>query len=143
MLKATSRVYIIIVSAHIGINTTNMFSNTNIDFVDLIMWDSNVPCNNCEGLNRIKVTDSKQSNGSKKMLQAKMIKQRKQISYQNSKKQNIYNIIFSHNFYSNLDIISQCNSQYYISQIQAIFRSNNVTTEHKLKIREFMSRIII
>jgi len=134
---------LIVALANSGILTTNMFANTNIDFVDLIMWDSNVPCNNCEGLNRLKVTNSKQSNGSKKMLQAKMIQQRKQISYQNSKKQNIYNIIFSHNFYNNLDIITQCNSQYYISQIQVILRSNNVTTDHKLKIREFMSRIII
>lgn len=134
---------LIVALTNSGILTTNIFANTNIDFVDLIMWDSNVPCNNCEGLNRLKVTNSKQSNGSKKMLQAKMIQQRKQLSYQNSKKQNIYNIIFSHNFYNNLDIITQCNSQYYISQIQVILRSNNVTTDHKLKIREFMSRIII
>jgi hypothetical protein len=134
---------LIVALANSGILTTNIFANTNIDFVDLIMWDSNVPCNNCEGLNRLKVTNSKQSNGSKKMLQAKMIQQRKQLSYQNSKKQNIYNIIFSHNFYNNLDIITKCNSQYYISQIQVILRSNNVTTDHKLKIREFMSRIII
>lgn len=133
----------IIATARNGINTTNMFENTNIDFLDLILWDSNVPCNNCEGLNRLKVTNNKEGNGSKKMLQAKMIKQRKQISYQNSERQNIYNIIFSHNFYNNLDIITQCNSQYYISQIQVILRSNNVTTDHKLKIREFMSRIII
>jgi hypothetical protein len=134
---------LIVALANSGILTTNMFANTNIDFVDLIMWDSSVPCNNCEGLDRLKVTNSKQSNGSKKMLQAKMIQQRKQISYQNSKKQNIYNIIFSHNFYNNLDIITQCNSQYYISQIQVILRSNNVTSARKLKIREFMSRIII
>lgn len=132
----------IIASAPPGINTTNMFANTNIDFVDLILWDSNVPCNNCEGLTRLKVT-SKPTNGSKKMMRSKMIQMRKQISYQNTERQNIYNIIYSHNFYSNLDIISKCNSQYYISQIQAILRSNNVTIERKLKIREFISRLIL
>ena len=117
---------IIVASAPGGINTTGMFSNTNIDFVDLILWDSNVPCNNCEGLTRIKVTDSQQSNGSKKMMQSKMIKLRKQVSYQNTKRQNIYNVIYSHNFYSNVDLISKCNYQYYILMIQTILRSNTV-----------------
>ena len=133
----------IIATARNGINTTNMFANTNIDFVDLILWDSNVPCNNCEGLNRLKVTNSKQSNGSKKMMQSKMIQLRKQVSYQNSERQNLYNIIFSHNFYNNLDIIQKCNSQYYILQIQSILRSNNVSNERKLKISEFVSRLIL
>lgn len=133
----------LVATAGAGINTTNMFANTNIDFVDLILWDSSVPCNNCEGLTRLKVTNAKQTNGSKKMMQSKMIQLRKQVSYQNTERQNLYNIIYSHNFYSNLDIISKCSSQYYISQIQAILRSNNVTIERKLKIREFMSRIIL
>lgn len=133
----------LVATAGAGINTTNMFANTNIDFVDLILWDSSVPCNNCEGLNRLKVTNAKQTNGSKKMMQSKMIQLRKQVSYQNTERQNLYNIIYTHNFYNNLDIITKCSSQYYISQIQAILRSNQVTIERKLKIREFMSRIIL
>ena len=134
---------LIVALANRGIITNNMFANTNIDFVDLIQWDSTVPCTNCEGLNRIKVVDSKHSNGSKKMLQSKMITNRKAITYQNTKKQNVYNIIYTHNFYNNLDLISKCNSQYYISQINAILRSNNVSNARKQKIREFMSRLII
>jgi len=134
---------LIVALANSGIVTTNMFANTNIDFADLIQWDSTVPCTNCEGLNRIKVVDSKHSNGSKKMLQSKMITNRKAITYQNTKKQNVYNIIYTHNFYNNLDLISKCNSQYYISQINAILRSNNVSNARKQKIREFMSRLII
>lgn len=134
---------LIVVTAPNGINTTNMFANTNINFSDLILWDPNVPCNNCEGLERLKVTNDKQSNGSKKMLQAKMIKQRKQISYQNTNKQNAYNIIYSHNFYDNINLISKCNSQYYVNLIQVLLRSNNVSSDRKAKIRDFMSRIII
>lgn len=133
----------IIVISPEGIESTDMFSNTNLDFVSLISWDSNIPCNNCKQLEQVKVTNTTQSNGSKKMLQAKMIKQRKQISYQNTNKQNVYDTIYSHNFYSNLDLITKCNSQYYINLIQVILRSNNVSNERKLKIREFMNRIII
>lgn len=134
---------LIVVTAPNGVNTTNMFANTNINFSDLILWDPSVPCNNCEGLERLKVTNDKQSNGSKKMLQAKMIKQRKQISYQNTNKQNAYNIIYSHNFYDNINLISKCNSQYYVNLIQVLLRSNNVSSDRKAKIRDFMSRIII
>jgi hypothetical protein len=134
---------LIVVTAPNGVNTTNMFANTNINFSDLILWDPSVPCNNCEGLERLKVTNDKQSNGSKKMLQAKMIKQRKQISYQNTNKQNAYNIIYSHNFYDNINLISKCNSQYYLNLIQVLLRSNNVSSDRKAKIRDFMSRIII
>lgn len=134
---------LIVVTAPNGVNTTNMFSNTNINFSDLILWDPSVPCNNCEGLERLKVTNDKQSNGSKKMLQAKMIKQRKQISYQNTNKQNAYNIIYSHNFYDNINLISKCNSQYYVNLIKVLLRSNNVSSDRKAKIRDFMSRIII
>lgn len=133
----------IIVISPEGIDSTDMFSNTNLDFVSLISWDSNIPCNNCKQLEQVKVKNTTQSNGSKKMLQAKMIKQRKQISYQNTNKQNVYDTIYSHNFYSNLDLITKCNSQYYINLIQVILRSNNVSNERKLKIREFMNRIII
>jgi len=134
---------LIVVTARNGVNTTNMFANTNINFSDLILWDPSVPCNNCEGLERLKVTNDKQSNGSKKMLQAKMIKQRKQISYQNTNKQNAYNIIYSHNFYDNINLISKCNSQYYVNLIKVLLRSNNVSSDRKAKIRDFMSRIII
>lgn len=134
---------LLVASASLGIDTTNMFANTNINFADLIMWDPSVPCNNCEGLERVKVTNSTQSNGSKKMLQAKMIKQRKKISYQNTNKQNVYNTIYTHNFDDNLDLISKCNAQYYINLIQVLLRSNNVSNERKLKIREFISRLII
>jgi len=77
------------------------------------------------------------------MLQAKMIKQRKTISYQNTSKQNAYNIIYSHIFYDNVNLISKCNSQYYVNLIQVLLRSNNVSGDRKAKIREFMSRIII
>lgn len=133
---------LIVASASPGIDTTNMFANTNINFIDLIMWDPSVPCNNCEGLEKVKVTNSKQSNGSKKMLQSKMIQQRKQIAYQNTNKQNVYDTIYTHNFYSNLDLITKCNSQYYINLIQVLLRSNNVSNDRKLKIREFMSRLI-
>jgi len=134
---------LIVVTARNGVNTTNMFANTNINFSDLILWDPSVPCNNCEGLERLKVTNDKQSNGTKKMLQAKMIKQRKQISYQNTNKQNAYNIIYSHNFYDNINLISNCNSQYYVNLIKVLLRSNNVSSDRKAKIRDFMSRIII
>jgi hypothetical protein len=134
---------LIVVTAPNGVNTTNMFANTNINFSDLILWNPSVPCNNCEGLERLKVTNDKQSNGSKKMLQAKMIKQRKQISYQNTNKQNAYNIIYSHNFYDNINLISKCNSQYYVNLIKVLLRSNNVSSDRKAKIRDFMSRIII
>jgi len=133
----------IVATAPNGINTTNMFANTNINFSDLILWDPSVPCNNCEGLERLKVTNDKQNNGSKKMLQAKMIKQRKTISYQNTSKQNAYNIIYSHIFYDNVNLISKYNSQYYVNLIQVLLRSNNVSGDRKEKIREFMSRIII
>jgi len=77
------------------------------------------------------------------MLQAKMIKQRKTISYQNTSKQNAYNIIYSHIFYDNVNLISKGNSQYYVNLIQVILRSCNVSGDRKAKIREFMSRIII
>jgi hypothetical protein len=133
----------IVATAPNGINTTNMFANTNINFSDLILWDPSVPCNNCEGLERLKVTNDKQNNGSKKMLQAKMIKQRKTISYQNTSKQNAYNIIYSHIFYDNVNLISKYNSQYYVNLIQVLLRSNNVSGDRKEKIREFISRIII
>ena len=133
----------IVATAPNDINTTNMFANTNINFSDLILWDPSVSCNNCEGLERLKVTNDKQNNGSKKMLQAKMIKQRKTISYQNTSKQNAYNIIYSHIFYDNVNLISKCNSQYYVNLIQVLLRSNNVSGDRKAKIREFMSRIII
>ena len=133
----------IVVTAPNGINTTNMFANTNINFLDLILWDPSVPYNNCKRLESFKVTNDKQSNGSKKMLQAKMIRQRKTISYQNTNKQNAYNIIYSHNFYDNVNLISKCNSQYYVNLIQVLLRSNNVSSDRKAKIREFMSRIII
>ena len=132
---------IIVASAPGGINTTGMFSNTNIDFVDLILWDTNVPCNDCKGLNQIKVTDTKQTNGSKKMMQANMIKLRKSYAYQNSKRQQAYNIIYTHNFYTNLDIIYSYNYQYYISILQTILRGNSASPERKLKILELMSRI--
>ncbi len=132
-----------VVNTHNGGNTTNMFANTNINVSDLILWDPSVPCNNCEGLERLKVTNDKQSNGSKKMLQAKMIKHRKQISYQNTNKQNAYNIIYSHNFYDNINLISKCNSQYYLNLIKVLLRSNNVSSDRKAKIRDFISRIII
>jgi len=134
---------LIVVNTPNGVNTTNMFANTNINFSDLILWDPSVPCNNCEGLERLKVTNDKQSNGSKKMLQAKMIKHRKQISYQNTNKQNAYNIIYSHNFYDNINLISKCNSQYYLNLIKVLLRSNNVSSDRKAKIRDFISRIII
>lgn len=134
---------LIVVTAPNGVNTTNMFSNTNINFSDLILWDPSIPYNNCEGLERLKVTNDKQNNGSKKMLQAKMIKQRKQISYQNTNKQNAYNIIYSHNFYDNINLISKCNSQYYLNLIKVLLRSNNVSSDRKAKIRDFISRIII
>lgn len=133
----------IVVSASSGINTNDMFTNTNINFEELISWNNNIPCNICEGLDQKKITNSKQSNGSKKMVESKIIQHRKQISYQNSNKQNVYDIIYSHNFYSNVELISKCNSQYYVNLIQALLRSNNVSNERKSKIREFMSRIII
>jgi len=56
----------IVATAPNDINTTNMFANTNINFSDLILWDPSVPCNNCEGLERLKVTNDKQNNGYKK-----------------------------------------------------------------------------
>ena len=131
----------IVADAPSGINTTNMFLNTNIDFVDLILWDKNIPCNVCKGLNPIKVTDYKQKNESKKMMQSKMIQLRKSVSYQNSKRQQIYDIIYSHDFYSNLDIIYSYNYNYYISTLKTIMMSNNVSPERKYKILEIMSRI--
>ena len=131
----------IVADAPSGINTTNMFLNTNIEFVDLILWDRNIPCNVCKGLNQIKVTDSKQKNDSKKMMQSKMIQLRKSVSYQNSKRQKIYDIIYSHDFYSNLDIIYSYNYNYYISTLKTIMMSNNVSPERKYKILEIMSRI--
>lgn len=132
---------IIVADSSRGIDTTNMFLNTNIDFVDLILWDTNIPCNVCKGFNQIKVTDSKQKNESKKMMQSKMIQMRKSVSYQNSKRQKIYDIIYSHDFYSNLDIIYSYNYNYYISTLKTIMMSNNVSPERKYKILEIMSRI--
>ena len=132
---------IIVADSSRGIDTTNMFLNTNIDFVDLILWDKNIPCNVCKGLNKIKVTDYKQKNESKKMMQSKMIQLRKSVSYQNSKRQQIYDIIYSHDFYSNLDIIYSYNYNYYISTLKTIMMSNNVSPERKYKILEIMSRI--
>ena len=131
----------IIVSAPNGIRTINMFLNTNIDFVDLILWNTNVKCSNCDGLNRIKVNDNKQTNGSTKMMKSKMIQLRKKISYQNSFRQNIYNIIYSHNFYSNVDLINKCNYKSYMLIIQTILRTNSISQDRKLKIMELMSRI--
>lgn len=130
---------LIVAIAGNGILTNNMFSNTNIDFKDIIRWDSYVECNNCS----LKVTDTNQPNESKKILQAKMIKQRRNLSYHNSKLQIVYNTIYSHELYENVRLIQRCNKQYYISLIQSILRSNNVSYERKLKIREFISRIII
>lgn len=127
-----------------GQDTTNMFANTNIDFVQLINWNPNVKCNDCKGLSRITVNPTtKTSTISKKMLQAQMIKNRKRISYHNSNRQSIYDTIFSHNFYSNVKLISNCNYVSYSNQIAVLLRSNNISNEIKSKIREFISRIKI
>ena len=75
------------------------------------------------------------------MMQSKMIQLRKSVSYQNSKRQQIYDIIYSHDFYSNLDIIYSYNYNYYISTLKTIMMSNNVSPERKYKILEIMSRI--
>ena len=122
-----------------GANTTNMFANTNLDFAELIQWNSYVPCNNCEGLSRIKVGTNQ--NISKKLLQSKMIKTRQAITY--LKKQNVYDVIYTHNFYDNLDLISKCNANYYTTQINILLRSNSVSQARKNKITEFMSRVIV
>ena len=127
-----------------GQDTTNMFANTNIDFVELIYWSPKVKCNDCKGLSRIKVNPTnKTSTISKKMLQAQMIKNRKRISYHNSNRQNIYDTIFTHNFYSNVKLITNCNYLSYSNQLAVLLRSNNVSNEVKSKIREFLSRIKI
>ena len=122
-----------------GANTTNMFANTNLDFAELIQWNSYVPCNNCEGLSRIKVGTNQ--NISKKLLQSKMIKTRQAITY--LKKQNVYDVIYTHNFYDNLDLISKCNANYYTNQVNILLRSNSVSQARKNKITEFMSRVIV
>jgi len=76
---------LITVFSFTGAITTNMFANTNLDFAELIQWDSYVPCNNCEGLSRVKVGPIQQNNVSKKTLQSKMIKNRKAITYVKNK----------------------------------------------------------
>jgi|TARA_B110000967_G_scaffold207147_1_gene255785 hypothetical protein len=127
-----------------GQDTTNMFANTNIDFVELINWSSYVKCNDCKRMNDTIVNPTtKTSTISKKMLQAQMIKNRKRISYHNSNRQNIYDTIFTHNFYSNAKLITNCNYLSYSNQIAVLLRSNNVSNEVKYKIREFISRIKI
>lgn len=127
-----------------GQDTTNMFANTNIDFVELINWNSNVKCNDCKRLNNTIVNPTtKTSTTSKKMLQSQMIKNRKRISYHNSNRQNIYDTIFTHNFYSNTKLITGCNYLSYSNQVAVLLRSNNVSNEVKSKIREFLSRIKI
>ena len=122
-----------------GANTTNMFANTNLDFAELIQWDSYVPCNNCDGLSLIKV--GSKENISKKLLRSKMIQNRQTITY--VKKQNVYDVIYTHNFYDNLDLISKYNANYYTTQIKILLRSNSVSQARKNKISEFMSRVIV
>jgi len=122
-----------------GANTTNMFANTNLDFAELIQWNSYVPCNNSEGLSRIKVGTNE--NISKKLLRSKMIKIRQAITY--VKKQNVYDVIYTHNFYDNLDLISKYNANYYTNQVKILLRSNSVSQARKNKITEFMSRLNI
>ena len=122
------------------IDCTDMFANTNIDFEQLILWDSTIPYNKCEDL---KINISDHSNGSKKMLQANMIKLRKTINYQNSNKQNIFNIIFTHNFYDNLNLILKCSYVSYVTQANIILKSANIRNERKTKIIDFLNRLSI
>jgi len=75
----------IVATAPNDINTTNMFANTNLDFAELIQWDSYVPCNNCDGLSLIKV--GSKENISKKLLRSKNDPNRQTITY--VKKQNV------------------------------------------------------
>ena len=133
----------IVVFSFLGYKTTNMFANTNINFADLIQWKEKLPCNTCIGLTRLKITDEKPPNVSKKMLQSKMIKLRKQIYYQNSSRQNLYNIIYSNKFYDIVKLFKNCKSSYYKSLLQTILRSDSVSNQQKDSIREFISRTII
>lgn len=119
--------------------TTNMFANTNLDFVDLIQWDDKVACNACEGLSKVKVSTT--SNLSKKMMESRIIQNRRSMS--SPKKQNTYDIIFTHHFYDNLNLILKYNSTNYMNQVRILLRSNSVSSAQKQKIMEFVRRIII
>jgi hypothetical protein len=119
--------------------TTNMFANTNLDFAELIQWDDKVACNVCEGLNKVKVSTS--SNLSKKMMDSKIILNRRSMA--SHKKQTTYNVIFTHNFYDNLDLILKYNSVPYMNQVRILLRSDSISSAQKQKIIEFVRRIII
>lgn len=119
--------------------TTNMFANTNLDFAELIQWDDKVACNVCEGLSKAKVSTT--SNLSKKTMESRIIQNRRSMS--SPKKQNTYDIIFTHRFYDNLDLLLKYNSTNYLNQVRILLRSNSVSTAQKKKIIEFVQRIII
>lgn len=119
--------------------TTNMFANTNLDFAELIGWDDKVACNVCEGLSKAKVSTT--SNLSKKTMESRIIQNRRSMS--SPKKQNTYDIIFTHRFYDNLDLLLKYNSTNYLNQVRILLRSNSVSTAQKKKIAEFVQRIII
>lgn len=119
--------------------TTNMFANTNLDFAELIQWDDKVACNVCEGLSKAKVSTT--SNLSKKTMESRIIQNRRSMS--SPKKQFTYDIIFTHRFYDNLDLLLKYNSTNYLNQVRILLRSNSVSTAQKKKIIEFVQRIII
>jgi hypothetical protein len=119
--------------------TTNMFANTNLDFAELIQWDDKVACNACEGLNKVKVSTT--SNLSKKMMDSKIIQNRRSMT--SHKKQSTYNVILTHNFYDNLDLILKYNSIPYMNQVRILLRSDSISSAQKQKITDFIRRIII
>ena len=127
-----------------GQDTTNMFANTNIDFVELINWIKNVKCNDCPGLSRTIVNPTnKTSPLSKKMLQSQIVKKRRVLPYKNSNRQHIYDTIASHEFYQNVNLIKIYNFTLYKSCTCIVLRSNCVSIYVKSKISEFLSRIKI
>jgi len=133
-------------------DATNMFSNTNLNYSKLILWSSNVEssniassnvsCKSCQ--NNTKVYDKTQQNSniSKKMLQSKMIQNRKRLVYHNSNKQNIHNIIFRHDFDENLQLFQKYKTSYR-NRVNSYLRSDQILIYSKLKIRDFMNRIKI
>lgn len=133
-------------------DATNMFSNTNLNYSTLILWSSNVEpsnisssnvsCKTCQNNKKVYDKTQQNSNISKKMLQSKMIQNRKRLVYHNSNKQNIHNIIFTHNFDENLLLFQKYKTSYR-NRVNSYLRSEQISIHSKLKLRDFMNRIKI
>jgi pantothenate kinase len=94
--------------------------------------------NKMEGVSDNCVRTDYQNNKSSKMLQSEMIKNRKKIAYNNSRVNNIYNIILNGNYEDNLKLSKNIGVDAYRIYWRQILLSR-ISFVTKNKINEFYS----